>query len=47
MLSYTLIILAIIIVIKILVLYKANKARKKYIVKIIKKEGFSKKNINK
>ena len=47
MLNYTPIILVIIIVIKILVLYKASKAQKEYIAEIIKKEGFSKKDINK
>ena len=40
-------ILAIVIIIKILVLYKASKAQKEYIVEIIKKERFSKENINK
>jgi hypothetical protein len=46
-LSYTPIILAIIIVIRMLVLYKASKARKEYIAEIIKKEGFSKEDIGK
>ena len=39
--------MAIITVIKMLVLYKASKAWKEYIAKIIKKEGFSKEDINK
>ena len=47
MLSYTPIISAIVTVTKILVLYKASKARKKHIAEIIKKEGFSKEDIDK
>ena len=47
MLSYIPTILAIITVIKILVLYKASKAQKEYIAEIIKKEKFSKENIDK
>jgi hypothetical protein len=46
-LSYTLTILAIITVIRMLVLYKASKARKEYIVEIIEKEGFSKEDADK
>ena len=46
-LSYTPIILAIIIVIRMLVLYKASKARKEYIAEIIEKEGFSKEDADK
>ena len=47
MLSYTPTISAIIIVIRILVLYKASKARKEYIAEIIEKEGFSKEDAGK
>ena len=47
MLSYTPIISVIVIVIRMLILYKASKAWKEYIAEIIKKEGFSKKDIDK
>ena len=40
-------ILAIIIITKMLVLYKASKIQKEHVVEIIKKKGFSKKNIDK
>jgi len=41
-LSYTPTISAIVTVIRMLVLYKASKARKEYIAEIMEKEGFSK-----
>ena len=47
MLNYTPIILAIVIVVRILVLYKASKIWKKCVAKIIKKEGFSKEDADK
>ena len=47
MLSYTPIISAIVTVVRILVLYKASKARKEYVAEIIEKKGFSKEDANK
>ena len=47
MLSYMPTISAIIIVVRMLVLYKASKAQKEYIVEIIEKEGFNKEDVNK
>ena len=47
MLSYIPTILAIVIIVKILVLYKASKIWKECIVEIIKKERFSKEDVNK
>ena len=41
------IISVIVIVTKILVLYKTSKTQKEYMAEIIKKEGFSKEDINK
>jgi hypothetical protein len=46
-LSYTPIILVIIIVVRMLVLYKASKARKEYIAEIIENKGFSKEDADK
>ena len=40
-------ILAIIMVVRMLVLYKASKARKECVVEIIEKEGFSKEDADK